>query len=71
VRFVPDELVYPPLDVAKPLFPMEGKPPWKRAAFAMIRVGAQLLSRGRAPRQAWYPYLNLLVTPPASTASSR
>ena len=71
VRFVRDELVYPPLDVAKPLFPLEGKPPWKRAVFALVRVGAQLLARERAPRQAWYPYLNLLVTAPASATSSR
>jgi len=63
VRFVPDALVYPPLDVARPLLqPPEGTPGWKRLAHRAARGAIRVLLGGEPPPQAWYPYLNLLAT---------
>lgn len=65
VRFVPDALVYPPLDEVPPLFhPPQGAPRWKRLAHTVTRGGVRLLLGRDLPLQAWYPYLNLLVLPP-------
>lgn len=67
VHFVPDELVYPPLDVARPLFhPPAGAACWRRFAHGAVRAGASFLAGGSAPRQAWYPYLNLFLGKSAS-----
>lgn len=64
VRFVPDRLVYPPLEEARPLFQAaQGTPRWKRLVYALTRGGVRLLHGSDLPRQAWYPYLSLLILP--------
>jgi len=62
VRFVPDRLVYPPLEEARPLFhAVPGTPRWKRLAFALARGAVRLLHGSDLPVPAWYPYLSLLI----------
>ncbi|HXL15125.1 MAG TPA: hypothetical protein VN972_03495, partial [Methylomirabilota bacterium] len=53
----------PPLDLARPLFQTPADAPaWKRLAHAGVRGAATVLAGRQNARQAWYPYLNLLVT---------
>ncbi len=62
VRFVPDALIHPPPHVAPPLFhPPQGSPAWKQLGHAAARGAVRLLLGRDLPRQAWHPYLNLLV----------
>lgn len=61
VGFVPDELVYPPLDRKPPLYAHVAGSLGKRALLAPFRVAIRLvISLGR-PRQAFYPYLALVA----------
>ncbi len=65
VEFLPDELVYPPLDQVPPLYGAGGAPApaWKRTAGSVLRGAVHALSGGPLPPQAWYPYLHLVMLP--------
>ena len=62
VEFVPDELVYPPLDVARPLYELGAGRGWKAPLLAPVRGLCRMLVATGTPRQAFYPYFNLVMT---------
>jgi len=62
VDFIPDEFVYPPLVKARPLYRPGAGRGWKSLLFAPLRGLCRVLVTGGMPRQAFYPYLNLVMT---------
>jgi ubiquinone/menaquinone biosynthesis C-methylase UbiE len=62
VGFVPDEVVFPPLETARPLFELGSGRGWKSLVLAPVRWLCRALLATGTPRQAFYPYLNLVMT---------
>lgn len=62
VDFVSDEVVYPPLEMARPLYRSDTTRGWKSLLLAPLRGLYCALIAAGMPRQAFYPYLNLVMT---------
>jgi SAM-dependent methyltransferase len=61
-RFVPDDLVYPPLAlVPAPFDPRQGVGGWKKPLFGVVRGMTHALVAAGMPIQAFHPYLNLVM----------
>jgi SAM-dependent methyltransferase len=70
VDFAPDEVVYPPLETAQPLYHLAAGRGWKSALHAPLRGLCRAMIAAGAPRQAFYPYLNLVVAGTAEPSAS-